>query len=164
MKKIMNRKGFTLVELLAVIVILAVIILVAMNAVIPQMEKARINAFVTEVQTFAKGAETWYTQQSISGNTTENCVKANDLIGPYVDKKSTGYEGIICIVLSGEKSSTKIALTNSSYSFAGDTMDLKAENVATGNVIGVEESDFVNDKATVAGYEVTKPATAPKSE
>ena len=40
MKKI-NKSGFTLVELLSVIVILSVVVLIATNAVIPAMSSAR---------------------------------------------------------------------------------------------------------------------------
>ena len=39
-----NKKGFTLVELLAVIVVLAIIILIAMPSVMSAMDKARRNA------------------------------------------------------------------------------------------------------------------------
>lgn len=56
MKK-MNKKGFTLVELLAVIVILAVIILIAVTAVIPRMNKAKRKAFEDEAMALIKGAE-----------------------------------------------------------------------------------------------------------
>ena len=47
MKKL-NKKGFTLVELLAVIVILAVVMLIAVTAVGPLMTKARKSALGTE--------------------------------------------------------------------------------------------------------------------
>ena len=39
MKNINNNHGFTLVELLAVIVVLAIVMLVAVQSVLPQMEK-----------------------------------------------------------------------------------------------------------------------------
>ena len=91
MKKLMNKKGFTLVELLAVIVILAVIILVAMNAVIPQMEKARKSAFVTEAETYINGAKAYYTSEVMKGN-TPTCVNILDLTGAYVEK-SGDYAG-----------------------------------------------------------------------
>ena len=65
MKKL-NKNGFTLVELLAVIVILAVVILVAVNNVIPQMNKAKAGAFKTEALSFLDGAEQYYTSQQMT--------------------------------------------------------------------------------------------------
>ena len=53
-----NKKGFTLVELLAVIVILAVLILLALPAVLRTMERARDRAFITEANTIIRAAET----------------------------------------------------------------------------------------------------------
>ena len=65
MKKL-NKNGFTLVELLAVIVILAVVILVAVNNVIPNMIKAKAGAFKTEALSFLDGAEQYYTSQQMT--------------------------------------------------------------------------------------------------
>src|SRR5574344_1726276 len=41
----LNKKGFTLVELLAVIVILAIIMVIAVPAVVNQMQKAKKSSF-----------------------------------------------------------------------------------------------------------------------
>ena len=87
--KRLNRKGFTLVELLAVIVVLAVIMLLAVNAVIPQMNKARRNAFVTEAQTFIGGAETYILNKQMGGQAIGDtaCVELGQLMPEYVEKK-----------------------------------------------------------------------------
>ena len=55
-----NKKGFTLVELLAVIVILAVVILIAVTAVVPRMNKARENAFVDEALVYIRAGKEAY--------------------------------------------------------------------------------------------------------
>ena len=103
----MNKKGFTLVELLAVIVILAVIILIAINAVLPQMEKARKNSFADEVLSYAKAAETKYVTESTieEGEDDINgygiCYDLSEsgagLTGEYIAKKDSKYEGIIIL-------------------------------------------------------------------
>lgn len=77
MKKL-NKKGFTLVELLAVIVILAVVILVAVNNVIPQMNKAKAGAFKTEALSFLDGAEQYYTSQQMTGKDFNETNKAGE--------------------------------------------------------------------------------------
>lgn len=97
-----NKKGFTLVELLAVIVILAVVILVAINAVLPQMAKARKNSFADEVMSYAKAAETKYVtesqEDSVEGDiTTGICYELSDLHGEYVTKDDSRYSGIVII-------------------------------------------------------------------
>lgn len=104
-----NKKGFTLVELLAVIVILAVIILIAINAVLPQMAKARKNGFADEVMNYAKAAETRYVAENAEddadvtpGNiTTGICYTLKDLHGEYVSKNDGSYEGIVVIKKRG---------------------------------------------------------------
>jgi prepilin-type N-terminal cleavage/methylation domain-containing protein len=102
----MNKKGFTLVELLAVIVILAVIILVAINAVLPQMERARKNAFADEVMNYAKAAETKYVSDSqeednvgdITSGICYNLKTPNyGLHGEYVSKNDDSYTGVVIL-------------------------------------------------------------------
>ena len=99
-----NKKGFTLVELLAVIVILAVIILIAINAVLPQMAKARKNSFADEVMNYAKAAETKYVSDNADDETTTTgdiktgvCYMLKDLHGEYVSKNDSSYTGIVII-------------------------------------------------------------------
>lgn len=50
MKKL-NRKGFTLVELLAVIVILAIVVGITLVTVLPTLSSARVKAFESAVET-----------------------------------------------------------------------------------------------------------------
>ena len=50
MKKL-NNKGFTLVELLAVIVILAIVVGITLVTVLPTLESAKVEAFETAVAT-----------------------------------------------------------------------------------------------------------------
>ena len=49
--KRLNRKGFTLVELLAVIVILAIVVGIALTTVLPTLKKSRQSAFELTAQT-----------------------------------------------------------------------------------------------------------------
>lgn len=114
-----NNKGFTLVELLAVIVILAVIILIAVNAIIPQMNKARKNSFIDEVAVYAQAAEKAYVANQID-DTTLTCftigsgtTAANELNGEYVKKSSATYKGVVKLDAEGKLSS--ISLKNDKF-------------------------------------------------
>ena len=95
MKK--NQKGFTLVELLAVIVILAVIILIAVNAVLPQMQKARKKSFADEGLSFAKAAENAYVDRQETG---AKAFTVSDLKSNYVTKSDANYRG--CIIIEAD--------------------------------------------------------------
>lgn len=122
MKKL-NKKGFTLVELLAVIVILAVVILVAVNNVIPQMNKAKAGAFKTEALSFLDGAEQYYTSQQMTNgefNETKDGTKLEGVTIKYlVDKKYVKsadidkYEG--CIKYDEANGKFQIQLWSNSY-------------------------------------------------
>ena len=151
MKKTMNKKGFTLVELLAVIVILAVIILVAMNAVIPQMENARKSSFETEIQTFAKAAETYFTSAAIADSTILNnggCVDVAYLRANYVNKSDTKYAGVACIY----KNEVYLALTSGIYQFNGKVTGVEAGTIS--NAVSKPDTITITNttKPTIRGF------------
>ena len=60
----MNRKGFTLVELLAVIVILALLMLVAGTSIARVVKKARVELYNSQIEIIEVAAQTW-----LEGNT-----------------------------------------------------------------------------------------------
>ena len=61
----MNKKGFTLVELLAVIVILAIVMLIGGTVVLPMMQKAQKSSLGTEGVSTLKSAEKTYSSDSM---------------------------------------------------------------------------------------------------
>lgn len=63
----MNKKGFTLVELLAVIVILAIIALIATPIVINIINQAQEGADARSVEAYAKAIETKYYINKVNG-------------------------------------------------------------------------------------------------
>lgn len=63
-----NKKGFTLVELLAVIVVLALLALLAGNAVGNMLDKSRWNTMRTDALTIARAAEDKYNLDSLEGS------------------------------------------------------------------------------------------------
>ena len=63
-----NKKGFTLVELLAVIAILAILVLIAMPNVLNMFMNAKKSSFVTEAQNVIKQVTNKYIDESLKGN------------------------------------------------------------------------------------------------
>ena len=92
MKKINNnRKGFTLVELLAVIVILAILMVAAGAAVMSTMNNAKVNTFKNEALSAINMATNMYTEISMSP----------DDAGTYlVNSGDSKYKGM-CVTLQG---------------------------------------------------------------
>ena len=64
----MNKKGFTLVELLAVIAILAILVIIALPNVLKMFNDSKKNAFMTEAQNLAKEVSSKYISESMKGN------------------------------------------------------------------------------------------------
>ena len=156
-----NRKGFTLVELLAVIVILAVLALVAMPNVTRLMDNARKNSFTTEAMEFAKSAQTAYTNIQLAGTTGQNtdlslipgvgtgnntynyfCISYEKLKkDQYISKSNdSGYGGIIELFIPTSTNNavtstiTAIYLTNGSYAINGLSLtNLAAGSYSSGN-------------------------------
>jgi len=155
MKKIKN-KGFTLVELLAVIVILAVLALIAMPNVLSMMEKSKKSSFVTEAETFAQQLSSAYMSDQVTGSfsntTSKSLVKDVYINTKYYDyycldfnslkeyiSKSNGddYKGIIELYTLQSSSSTEtitvITLTNGDYAINGVSLTNLAKGYTEGN-------------------------------
>ena len=116
-----EKRGFTLVELLAVIVVLAIIMLIAVQAVLPLMQQSRKNAFTIEANGAIDAAMTYFVSKAISGEVvgTGICYKLDTLEkeGMYTTKKA-GYEGFINIVPSSASANVylyKVTMTNGQY-------------------------------------------------
>lgn len=125
-----NQKGFTLVELLAVIVILAVIILIAVNAVLPQMRKARKNSFIDEVINFGKAAETKYVADSLnqtSSGSAVKCYNLSDLKGTYVAKNDENYVGSVVLIIDGDNITKKVTMTDKNNFYVNNVVPNKSD-------------------------------------
>lgn len=94
------RSGFTLVELLAVIVILAVLILLALPTVLRIMDTAKKNSLKTEGLSLINAAETKYAAEGALGiDTDTECIEYKEGtngngLKNYMEYKS-GYTAII---------------------------------------------------------------------
>ena len=64
----MNKKGFTLVELLAVIAILAILVIIALPNVLKMFNDSKKNSFLTEAKTLYSEVSKKYISESMKGN------------------------------------------------------------------------------------------------
>ena len=130
-----NKKGYTLVELLAVIVVLAIIILIAMPAVLSSMEKARKNSFAVEANEVIRAAQTAYADAVMNGKASGNnvCIPYNYLKNGFLEKHDDNYNGSVLITINptSGQASYKIYLSNSNYTVdsSKNTPDIDSSKV-----------------------------------
>ena len=127
-----KENGFTLVELLAVIVILAVVILVAVTAVIPIMEKSRKSAFADEAMSYIKAATTANLEEQALGGAGSSCYTVAALQdGKYIEQRKANYSGYV------QKDSTtgewKVTLYNNVYYVTAASGNITRANVTKGS-------------------------------
>lgn len=130
----LNKKGFTLVELLAVIVVLAIIMILAMPSVIGSMTDAQKGTFKIYAEKVLNDAQKKYQTELLLGTGTGKktygyCygLKGADSL----DMTSTGsYQGYVVITLDEHlKPTFYVTLTDNNYSITSYTYDkLSAEN------------------------------------
>ena len=98
----MNKKGFTLVELLAVIAILALLVIIALPNVLSMFNKAKKDTFLTEAKSIFKESTSKYISDNMHNSNEGNiyCKSETDSKNPldmdigntyyYIEKDNTG--------------------------------------------------------------------------
>ncbi len=126
--KNLNRKGFTLVELLSVIVILSVIVLIATNAVVPMADSAKKQVLAMEANTLVTAAQTLYVQENSSST---KCYTYDEIINSgLIEKNDDAYTGSISITVDESGNYTyKIWLSNGQYMINGVSPDVTSDDV-----------------------------------
>ena len=119
-----NKKGFTLVELLAVIVILALLIVITANTVLPMMNKSKQNAMVVYAERVLNTASASYQADSITGGTGAKNYSIANLMG------ESNYYG--CVKVETDSSSTTVKYKYSIAIFkADDKLGLKRKDLTS---------------------------------
>lgn len=122
-----NRKGFTLVELLSVIVILSVVVLIATNAVVPMGGEARKQVLAMEANKFISAAQTLYVRE---GESATKCYSYEQIMNSgLITKNDEFYTGSFLIENNGGKYSYKIWLSNGTNMVDGRSPDVTSKDV-----------------------------------
>ncbi len=126
----LNKKGFTLVELLSVIVILSVIVLIATNAVVPMADSAKKQVLAMEANSLVRAAQILYVQESSSSST---CYSYDEIINAgLIEKDDDAYTGSISIEVDSDGNyAYKIWLSNGQYIVDGASPDITSDDVET---------------------------------
>ena len=126
-----NKKGFTLIELIAVIVILIVLMVIAVLMVNKNMDRTKLNTFLKEANTFAKGA---LAKESVDRDDDlalddifhnqiygKVCYSVSDkILGKYVSKTDNKYYGSIEVCYGPDCTyQTKIWITDGKHYIDG---------------------------------------------
>ncbi len=104
MKKI-NSKGFTLVELLAVIVIMGILMMVAIPSVSRTIENSRKDTFVDIAKSYANAVKTLWTADGLTCGTSNTVSSAVDDGNYYVQIDTSKANNYPVLVDQGGKSS-----------------------------------------------------------
>lgn len=131
-----NRRGFTLVELLAVIVILAILMVSAGAGVMTTMNNSKINTFKNEVLTAINSSEDMYSQISMNGEHYRDYIVTSDgdathaglcvtfaglVNNGFMNKDVSTYGGVVLVEVPFDGGQTKYMVWahNSAYGVPG---------------------------------------------
>lgn len=157
MKKL-NKKGFTLVELLAVIVVLALIMVLTVPSVLTAMNSARQSTFLIYAGKMIESAQGRYQSQLLMGSPS-TCFELKDLS----DNGTTQYKGVVKVSYDDRNTAIfKIQMFDGSYQIGFK------ENSSLGDVKdGITYAQIETMKGNLASYSLqiapsaTDAATAP---
>ena len=114
-----NNKGFAIVEALVVVVILAVVGLIIMMSIIPQIEQNAKDSFIKDIKLYLQASTKKITDAKIEGEEfTSKCVSIADLNKTDVGVVDKGnYKGYIITSLDPEDNTViyNIAITNKRF-------------------------------------------------
>lgn len=144
-----NKKGFTLVELLAVIVILAVVMLIGITAIGPLMANSRKSALRNDGLDLITAAKTAYQAEALKSdpqfNSTESvCMPFTWLKAQGYTEEKDKYDGSVLVTYDGNgQYSYKYWLTNGVYYYLDANSDTGYE-AAKDSTTDEEKTELTN--------------------
>ncbi len=158
MKKL-NEKGFTLVELLAVIVVLAIIMVLTVPSVLSSMNSARQSSFLIYAGKMLEAAQGKYQSESLL-TTPSTCYNLSALSG----NGSTQYKGVVKVSIGTDGSPVfKLQMYDNNYQI-GFKADTNSGDVADGVTyanIETIKGNLASKKPLQAAPSATDAAKAP---
>jgi len=118
MKKL-NRKGFTLVELLAVVIVLGLILVILIPNALDAAEKSRTRLFKIEAQNVLKAAREYYENGILDGKLATELAKCQSLSA--IGKANSEYKGSVDIVKDGTSVTYTLYLASQELMYNGKT-------------------------------------------
>ena len=116
----MKKKGFTLVELLAVIAVLALLVIIALPKIMGMFEEAKRKSFENEVKNLYKAVESQVMSDMFSNPTSEEKIYSSN-------SESTNHLSLqgrdnikYCIVIDGKGNIKKIYVSDGSHQYISD--------------------------------------------
>ena len=106
----MNKKGFTLVELLAVIAILAILVIIALPNVLKMFNDSKKNSFLTEAKTIYSEVSKKYISESMKGNKLTYISSEDD-----TKLEMTGRDLQYCVLLNTDGSVKSMKVSNGEW-------------------------------------------------
>ena len=165
----MNKKGFTLVELLAVIAILAILVIIALPNVLKMFNDAKKNSFLTETKTIYSEVSKKYISESMKGNKLSYVSSEDD-----TKLEMTGRDLQYCVFLNTDGTIKSMKVSNGEWvaelPSGKKITDLKSTDLKEGNLdneeCAIKEPEkFENDSwqtiASVAKSCVDNPDSCP---
>lgn len=131
----MNSKGFTMIELLGVIVILSIIMLIAIPSVSSTLERSKKDTYIADARKMAALVQTEIRKGKIAKPTGELVVKLGNLGTDQILKDPDGYNYDI------DKSYVKIRVENGYVVYRVQLLTSPKNN---GKYRGIRETDVDN--------------------
>lgn len=145
-----NKNGFTLVELLAVVVVLAIIMILAIPSVIETMTNARKSEFVVYINKVITNAQNEYKKDQDSGSVSGNKYFIYDISTDLNLKDAGSYRGYV-IVDATEGDNPKYIISIHDSKFILKNFDVTSLGLPTANTEEVKFYDKKEDKITPEG-------------
>lgn len=149
----MNKKGFTLVELLAVIAILAILVIIALPNVLSMFNQAKKDTFVTESREYLKTGQKSYL---LDGGKEVVYTNLSDVSGAKtLDMESGTMQYYIKFDSTGK--CTKFLVTNGTYKIEANDVQIDAGEIGDKYKTMEAQNSFTLVKDTTNGAKINGP-------
>ena len=146
-----DNKGFTLVELLAVVAILSLLVIIALPNIMAMFKEAKKNSFLTECKQIYKTSQQQWMNDSMFETEEQTYTRCDTCTGKSL--KLNGRQEIdYFITLNKAGKVTSFKATDGTYQYIYDGDDLKVEDIAFAHEIStLREEDVLTITSPFSG-------------